>query len=43
MLTRKDYLEIKRSLIEELFLEFLEPERVNIIKLALHEISCYIK
>lgn len=43
MLTRKDYLEIKKSLIEELFLEFIEPERVKVIRLALSEISYYIK
>lgn len=42
MLTRNEYLGIKRALIEELFTEFIEPERVKTIKLALDEISCYI-
>ena len=43
MLTRSNYLEIKRTLIEELFLEFLEPEREKTIRIALRKIYYYIK
>ena len=42
MLTRKDYLEIKRSLVEELFTPFLTEERKQVIKESFVIISKYI-
>ena len=42
MLTRNDYLEIKRSLVEELFMPFLTEERREVILDALETISLYL-
>lgn len=42
MLSRNDYLLIKRGLIEELFTPFLTYERKKVIKESLAVISCYI-
>ena len=42
MLTRNDYLGIKRSLVEELFTPFLTEERRKVILDALETISSYL-
>ena len=43
MLTRNDYLEIKKSLVEELFTPFLTDERRKVIIETIEIISSYIK
>lgn len=42
MLSRNDYLLIKRSFVEELFTPFLTEERMKVIKESLEVISIYI-
>ena len=42
MLTRNDYLGIKRSLVEELFMPFLTEERRTVILETFETISSYI-
>ncbi|MBR5517343.1 MAG: hypothetical protein IKU53_05155 [Firmicutes bacterium] len=42
MLTREDYLEIKKGLVEELFTPFLTDERKQVIKETIIVISNYI-
>lgn len=42
MLTRRDYLDIKKSLVKELFTPFLTEERTAVIKETLEAINNYL-